>query len=373
MKAAAWHRRALGLALCAAVALLGDVAGLDRLALGPAPALAARRIRTPLLRFDRPLVPRNRAGDPYPSQYPGEGSGEVRIVPRAGVRGGALALELRSGHFYAQFNPRDAAGLRGFAREYARTRRRWRWNTYDRMSLWILVPRSAMPLLRTGQDNLHVGTYVKSVADSDPYTDETGNNHWYHHFDVAPTGTWTKLVLNMHPDHLRNLDGGIEHGIQAHPTGEPGVNYFDALTRFYVSQQREPPSGYPSVWLLDEIAFSRAPYPEPDELVYSVAATYVPEESRLILTWRRNKDENDRRHEVRWAFRSIHRIGWDAAWPGGWVSPLGWQGYNGMLWESTAVPVGRARAIYLGIRPEGEELFTEIELPLGPFRRGRTH
>ncbi len=363
-------RRWLGIAVCAVVALGADVASVAPPPLGPAPALAASRRRMPLLRFDRPTLPRNRAGDPYPSQYPGEGAGDVRIERGAGVRGGALALELREGFFYAQFNPRDAAGLRGFARDYVSVRRRWRRDTYDRMSLWIRVPTDAMPLLRTGQDNLHVGTYVKSVAEADPYTDETGNNHWYHHFNVAPTGTWTKLVLNMHPDHLRNQSGGVEHGVQAHPTGEPGVNYFDALTRFYVSQEREPPSSYPSVWLLDEIMFYRARHPEADEQVYSVAATYVPEENRLILTWRRDKDENDLRHEVRWAFRSIHRIGWEAASPGGWVSPLGWQGYNGMVWESTAVSVDlRRRAIYLGIRPEGQDLFTEIELPLGPYRR----
>lgn len=319
----------------------------------------------PLQSFNGPDVPRNHQGSPYPDQYPGAGTGTVRIDPD-GVTGSALALDLTGGYFYAQFNPREPNGLRGFAREYVTSPAAWRFDYYNRLSFWIRAPVEAMPLLHTGQENMHLGTYVKEVADPDPYTDETGNNHWYHHLNITNTGTWTRVIVNMHPDHLRDTGGDVEHGNQPHPTGEPDYNYFDALTRFYVSQQRQAPASYPATFGLDDFLFYRETRPENDEQVYSIAATFVAAENRLVLTWNRHKDENAVRHEVRYSFSDIHSIGWEAATPapGGLVRPLGWQGYNGMLYETTEVPLQDRGHVFLAIKPENSDLFSQIWLPL---------
>jgi hypothetical protein len=85
-----------------------------------------------------------------------------------------------------------------------------------------------------------------------------------------------------------------------------------------------------------------------------IAATYVPAQQQVILTWSRNKNENNVRHEVRYAFENIHRIGWEKATPapGGTIAPPGFQGYNGMVYTSTDIALeGRkTKAIFLAIR-----------------------
>lgn len=341
----------------------------------PAMADMHNEIRNPVmpfLHFEGPDPPRNHNGDDYPNQYPGEGEGEVRIDFTDGIQGNCLDLELYTGYFYPQFNPYYPDGTRGFAREHVVSPEDWRFNTYNRLSFWIKAPRSAMPVLDTGQENVHFGTYVKNVINPDPYSDESGNNHWYHHLNIPNSNTWTRVIINMHPDHLRDADGGYEHGNQPHTMGESEYNYFDSLTRFYISQQREAPVWYPAVFKLDEFVFYEESRPENDEQVYSIAATYVRAENRIVLTWGRHKDENDVLHEVRYAFRDIHEIGWGEAIPApeGWVTPLGWQGYNGMVYESTEIPLARCLGVYLGIRPENSDLFSQVFLPLR-FSRGK--
>jgi hypothetical protein len=319
----------------------------------------------PLVDFNGPSLPVNKAGATYPNQYGPEGTAEVGLDAADAVVGRSVRFEVRRGLLYAQFNAHNADGTRGFAREYVARPDAWRFNTFNRLSFWIQSPPEAAPLHRNGQENIQVGTYVKRVKDADRRSDETGGGHWYHHLNVAPTGTWTRAVLNMHPHHLRGASGGQEHGDQAHPTREADYNYFDALTRFYVEQIRRPVQ-YPAVYRLDEFAFYCEPRPESDQQVYSLAATYVPRESRLILTWSRNKNDNAVRHEVRYGFADLHAGGWAKATPapGGLVAPPGFQGYNGMVYTTTDLALAGRAAVFLGIRPENSQTFSQIALPL---------
>ena len=80
----------------------------------------------------------------------------------------------------------------------------------------------------------------------------------------------------------------------------------------------------------------------------------------------RFKDENTATHEVRYAFDSIHEIGWEKATPApdGSVKRPGRQGYNGMLYSTTKLPLAGQQHVYLAIKPEGAGLFSEIALPL---------
>jgi len=333
----------------------------------------AQRAAMKWVDFDGPgtiatmVVPRNRAGDTYPSQYQGEGGRAiVGLDAKDAVAGRSVRFEVTRGTLYAHFNSYYADGTRGFVREYVARPERWQFNTYNRLSFWLKCPANAAPLMQSGQENLQVGTYVKRIKNADRHSDEAGGDHGYHHFNVAPTGTWTRLVMNVQPSHFRGQSGGKEHGNQLHPTKEPEYNYFDALTRLYIDACRSKPTSYPAVYHLDEFEFYREPNEENDEQVYSIAATYVRGASEVILTWSRRKDEPRTEHEVRYAFEDIHKIGWDRATPapGGIVRPLGDGGYNGMLYRSRDLPLDGKRMVYLAIKPTGARLFSQIALPL---------
>jgi hypothetical protein len=173
------------------------------------------------------------------------------------------------------------------------------------------------------------------------------------------------VVINMHPHHYRGDSGGKEQGDRPHPTREDDYNYFDTLTRFYISSEGPPLASYPAVYKLDEFEFYKEPNEENDDQVYAIAATYVPPEKRLILTWSRPKNDNATRHEVRYAFSDIHELGWEKATPapGGLIKPPGEGGYNGMVYITTEIRPDSEAGVYLAIKPQNAKLFSQIELP----------
>ena len=333
-----------------------------------APSRAAEKPTMTLLSFDGASLPVDKAGASYPNQYQPEGTAVLSLDQSDAVSGKSLRFEVTKGRFYAQFNAHNPDGTRGFAREYVAQPESWQPDTFNRLSFWIQCPTNAVALRTDGRPNMDLGTYVKRIKDVDRRSDETGGNHWYHQLDIAPTGTWTKVILNMHPHHYRGANGQTEHHNQPHPTREPGYNYFDTLTRFYVSAEYGAPESYPAVYRLDEIQFYREGRPENDEQVYSIAATILPAESRLILTWSRDKDRNKVQHEVRYALSDIHDIGWDRALPApeGIVSPRGWQGYNVMSYTTTKLLLAKRRVLFLAIKPADSKLFSQMDLPLMP-------
>ena len=239
-------------------------------------------------------------------------------------------------------------------------------NTYNRMSFWIRIPIHAASLRADGNLNTDVGTYVKRIAHADVHSDEAGGFHGYHKLDLPNTNTWTKVVLNMHPSHTRATPGSKEEGNRPHPTGEPNYNYFDTLTRFYISQELHAPTSYPAMFAFDDFQFYQESAEENDEQVYGIAATVVPGTKTLIMTWNRDKNENTVRHEVRYAFSNIHDLGWNLrdARAGGTVAPRGWQGYNGMLYTTNLLPLAGKKTLFLAIKPANSQRFSQIELPL---------
>jgi hypothetical protein len=202
--------------------------------------------------FDGESLPLNNAGQPYISQYQPSGQATVTLDRTGGVTGGCIKFELTEGCFYPQINAHNADGTRGFAREYVAGA--WRWNTYNRLSFWIQVPTNNRPMDLTGRETMQVGTFVKRIREQDAHSDETGGGHWYHHINLPATGAWTKVVLNMHPHHLRGASGSTEHGNQPRPTSEPEYNCFDTVTRLYIEAIGRP-SSYPAVFRLDEFQF----------------------------------------------------------------------------------------------------------------------
>jgi len=326
--------------------------------------------------FDGLLPPVNGDGDGYPNEfyYPtyGEGgSATVSIDSADAVSGTSLKMQLTSGKIYAQFNPYNYAGnpaypsLRGFARDYAQGRADWQFNTYDRMSFWVKLPTTDTSYRTDGGSGIEFGTYVKNVSNPDPYSDETGGGHYYHLLNLPALGAWTHVILNMHPDHVRG-GGVVDPGVLAYPTGEAQYNYFDALTRFYLQEPYVAPTAYPADYRIDDIQFYKQPAQENDEQVYSLTGTYQASANRLVLTWNRDIPEDTVRHEVRYAFSDIHAIGWDAATPApnGIIAPPGSGGYNNMRYDTTALPLAGHSIVYIAIKPQNSNLFTEIAVPL---------
>jgi hypothetical protein len=317
-----------------------------------------------LIDFNGASLPTNRSGDTYPSIYMGAGSrGRVGLDSTDAVTGNSLRADITGKGLYLQFNPYNADDTRGFARELAADAARWRFNTYNRMSFWIKRRPSASPLGTGGRTNVEFGTYVKRVANPDRRSDEAGGNHCYHMINLPNDGNWIYVIINMHPAHRRGDSGNDDPGDLPHPTGEPEYNYFDALTRFYIDDTNSPSTG---TFQVDDFRFYREPAAENDVQVYSLTGTYDPISNRLTVTWCRPKDENTIAHEVRYAFSDIHDIGWDAARPApkGVIKPPGWQGYNGMVYATTALPLEGHPAVYIAIKPRNSRLFSQIAIPL---------
>jgi hypothetical protein len=324
--------------------------------------------------FDGPNVPTNKEGIDYPTWSDGrggEGGVFTSTIDAADKVAGAasLKLNLTSGLLYAQFNPYDGSG-REFAHTYADNPSAWQRNTYNRWSFWIKTPVDRNnPYQTDGTQNANVGTYHKTLANPNYYSDEDGGGHLYYNQNWPLTGTWVNCTLNFYVDHWRGDSGGDEPSSAERVTGESNYNLFDTLTRFYFQANEAPTSGHPAIYHFDDITFYRQTNPEPGQQVRDVCSTFVPEANRVIVTWMRNKNENSVSHEVRYAFADIHKNGWASATPapGGTITPPGYQGYNGMYYDTTALPLSGKSAVFLAIKPTAnnpQNLFAQVVIPL---------
>jgi RNA polymerase sigma factor (sigma-70 family) len=319
------------------------------------------------LNFDGPTPPLTQSGDGFPNYYykPEEneagGIFATSINTTDAVAGSSLQMELTKGRIKARFLPIEKDGVMRFARDYAAAPKDWRFNTYNRFRFWLKSPPTARSHRVDGDANVFLLTSMQSVKSPGQPDDEP----WFHHFNVPATGHWTQVIVNMHPHNRAGKDQGRELGRQPHPTGEADYNFFDTLTSLYL-ECRYPPSRYPAAYLLDEMEFYREPAAENDEQIYGLTATHVAAANRIIVTWNRHKDEDRVRHEVRYAFRPVHEIGWQQAMaaPGGLITPLGAGAANAMVYDSTALPLSGRSMLYVAIKPENSARFSQVALPL---------
>ncbi len=321
--------------------------------------------------FDGPTPPKNLEGDGYPYAYEGGTEGgplSISIDTSKKVAGsGSLKLTLLSGfQFYPQWNPWDGFS-RTFARAYSQSSP-WKFNTYNRLRMWFFVPANTPAYEGTdGTHNYYLGTYVKRVTNPDSNSDEAGGGHFYHNFNIL-RGQWSMCTFNSHPGHERGESGGVDTGNVPYPTsGDPAntYNYFDALTRFYI-QETSSGGPFPRDYWIDELLFYQEQRPENDTQIYSICVSVTAASNRIFLTWNRLKDQNDVKHEVRYAFSDIHSLGWNNATPapGGTVAPPGWQGNNNMVYDTTAINLTGQSTIYLAVKPQNSSVFSQVAFPL---------
>jgi hypothetical protein len=335
------------------------------------PAVFAQGAQMVFQNFDGPNYPKNKEGVQYPSAYSSssEGGSQTLVLDSSKKVAGASALKvtLNSGNeLYIQWNPWDGVS-REFARTYVANPGGWTFNTYNRFKMWFWVPTNATPERRDGRQNFYLGTYVKRVTNYARNSDEEGGGHFYHPFNVV-RGQWNLCVFNAHPGHERGQNGGVDSGTVLYPTsGDPArtYNYFDALTRFYI-QENERIANFPRSYWLDEMSFYQETRAENDDQVYSICAAANPSSNSLFLSWNRPKSENSVKHEVRYSFTDIHSIGWAAATPApnGTVTPPGWEGYNGMVYETSGINMNGGSTLYLAIKPQNSNTFSQIAVPL---------
>ncbi len=380
------RRVAFAMVLGVAACLLADSPVAPGKATGPegksgvSPVYAKERLV--LLSFDNPTPPQNGDGEGYPHngsynpQRKEGGKATCSIEDTDAIAGSSLRIQLTEGKLYLQFNPYNYTGKpsyppgpRAFARQYAPNAADWKFNTYNRMRFWIKVPTNGSGHRTNGSHNVEFGTYVKRVTNPDRYSDEAGGTHYYHQLNLPALGEWTQVILNMHPDHRRGSGGNVDPGVLAHPTGEDQYNYFDSLTRFYLQYPYVAPKKYPASFLLDEMEFYQEPAQENDAQVYSLTATYRGIRNRLLVTWNRKIAEGNIKHEVRYAFADIHTIGWKAAKPAplGLITPPADGGYNNMVYDTTQLPLAKRAAVYIAIKPQNSNRFSQIVVPL--FRK----
>jgi len=334
--------------------------------------------------FNGTTVALNGDGDQYPNEgpynadYNSGGTGTTTIDTTDAVEGNSLLVHLTGGLLGLQFNPFNYNGTpgfppesRGFAREYKSDPTAWEFNTYNRMSFWIKLPTNHSSYDPNGSTNIEFGTYVKQITNADDSSDETGGDHYYHTLNIPAVGAWTHVIIDMHPQHRRGDPANTDPGDMSYPTtttyggGDPPstYNYFDTLTRFYVNDPYEGPTSYPADYLVDDFQVYVEPYEENDNQVRSLTGTYVRSSNRLIVTWDRMTGEDTLSHEVRYAFQNIHEIGWNAATPApnGIVPPP--DGIS-MHYDNTTLPLAGHSVVYIAMKPQNSNLFSQIAVRL---------
>ncbi len=271
---------------------------------------------------------------------------------------------------YLQFYPYTDGSWR-FAKyvvESIESNGTWENKTYNRMRWYVKTPTSFTPTT-TGQYNFTLGTYFSSEAAGGPTSSnaEVGGDHYYHLYNLKG-GVWNQCVMDSHPSSIRGVNGATEHGDKLYPVvaDAANYNYFDLLTRLYWDAGEDYISSPTSTWLFDDFEFYQELSVENETQVYSLCGSYDSNDSSIQLGWNRHKDENSVNHEVRYAFTSIHTLGFDnaTAAPSGTVSPAGYQGYNGMNYSTTGINTSGQTKVYIAIRPVGATLFKQIELRL---------
>ena len=251
-----------------------------------------------------------------------------------------------------------------YARKMIQDPGSWQMGRVNRMRFWIKVPTS-IPAQSGGRYNFEVGTYLRDLSWSS-LDAENNNWHFYHFYNLHPTGQWEQVILDAHPGHQRSWPGDTEYGEKLYPSSEtPDLTYFDLLTRFYFDLPYVQWPG-PVDFYLDGFEFFQETAAENVDQVFSIHGVFVPS-NLLRVGWSRRKDQESIAHEVRYAFSDIHSLGWNAATPapGGVVVPPSGSGpYQTLEYSTSSINLSGRSAIFFAIKPQGASRFRQIAIPL---------
>ncbi len=271
--------------------------------------------------------------------------------------------DLQSGNVYMHMVPNDCTVILNM-HDWVQPPSAWQVDTFNRMRFYMKIA-PGVTRLTNGSPSIAFGTYVRE-QNGDPLNQEAGGGHYYHFATASYSGRWHKFIIDWHPTARRGDSGWIDRGAVQYPTNTgAGWNYFDALTRWYVDINSTPPDPYPAHFYFDKFELYQDTRNEDIDYVYSVNGVYNPATNLLSVGWNRYKP-NQADHEVRYAFDSIHDIGWANATvaPGSPVTPPGVSGYNMMNYDTDQINMGSKQTIYVGIKDVSMGGFREISLDL---------
>jgi hypothetical protein len=239
----------------------------------------------------------------------------------------------------------------------------WIYNHFDRIKFWIKIP-PGMTKYTDGSENMHFGTYLK-VAEHTTGSDDS-NMHYYHKLNMASSGQWEQVIIDMHPDHRRGNAGSTEipDNPQANGAGQnvAGKNYFDLMSGLYLDLSwTDNPLGD---HFIDGFEFYKEPYAEDTANIRSLHAVYIPSTNTISFGYRRNKNLTGETHQIRYAFQNIHEIGWNNATVADNIYAGDSNGYNGVDWATNAINVAGQSILYLGVKSPSSSLFRQIAIPV---------
>jgi hypothetical protein len=277
---------------------------------------------------------------------------------------GTRSLRVRFGSDSSRFHFHPVGGIPPIwnsVHDYLLTPSKWQANTYNRMRFWIKMP-VAIPRGEPGHSNLQFSFYIRK-SNGNVLSPTDGGGLWHHQFNIPSTGEWHQVILDTHPGQKSGENGDVESGNLLHPTGEPDYNYFDLATGFFVSITGG--TNLPAAVLFDGFEIFHDLDNESAEEVYSLHGVFVPATNEIIVGWNRNKDAPGP-HEVRYAYQSIHDLGWDGAFqaPNGLITPPATGGFNTMDWSTRAIDLAGKQTVFIAIKPVGSQSFREISLPV---------
>ena len=316
--------------------------------------------------------------------YTGEGCAGVPSVSSQSALSGGYGLQVytTAGELYMDHDciMEDGDIAWGDNRMYAhemiegRNKGTWEYDKYNKLSMWFYIPQNVITYKADGRANLHLGTYFRGTAGDRTTWNADGGTHGYHYIDVESKPVWQHLILDMHPTHLVGETPTTEWGkTKEYPTNTAGRNYWDSLTRFYWNMFFLDSTPHPYTIYWDRFAF----YEDTNQtagnvnwdFVANIVASYNSSTNEIDIGWQNRKDAstNNLTHDVRYAFSSIHDLGWDNASVagtavGGTVDKV----YGHMRFQTTSIDVSGQTSIFMAIKPTDETLFHEVEIPMNP-------
>ena len=266
-----------------------------------------------------------------------------------------------------QFYPyREEDGRWHFMREFALSSAPWQMNSYNRLRFWIRPP-AAPASLQQKPLNILVTACLKRQGPNAVGVGP-GESIRYDLFSRIPySGEWHQIILDPHPSQFLEALGrrAREVGYQEHPTAEPGVNGFDAITRLEVQLHL---GGLPPApeFHFDAFEWYREDHPENVGQIHNLHGVYLRSQNEIRVGWRGLQGDAHVAHEVRYAFENIHDLGWEKAQPApdGAVRTIGGAGENGREWSARSLDLKGRKTVFIAIKPENSELFRQIAVQL---------
>ena len=298
-------------------------------------------------------------------QYMGEGDiGSASIQSSAayagsnGLRDNVTAAP--RGGMYLEFHNNDGSNW-NYARTMILSGGPWTLSTANHLRFRARMA-SATPNGDVFRHNIELGTYVRSIG-SDPATQ---GDHYYHFFSLPyNNGCWYTALMDWHPQHQVGANSNTEWGELQFPHGGTTNNYFDAMTRFYFDTTIEGSGGIGN-YDFDNFVFYKETNSENLNDQSNVAGCYDPIAHQTFVSWQRRKDIANQQFEVKYAFSSIHALGFAGATtaPGSPVTSGPDAVYSGVQYSTTAINVTGQTTLYIAMRPVGGTTFREIAIPL---------